>query len=362
VDTKEEETMNVKSPTVVIGTTLGEASDPVVATGAEIARAMGATIHLVHAFEVPTVAVTAAPFAPLVFEAAPGWQQLEPAALTRMDEQIARLRIAGGPLVQHVEQGPPHRVLAAVARRETADLIVVGAADTLAAHVFGSTASRMVRKAQCPLVVVRGALPVPPRKVLLPVDLSPISGEALTRGLALLDCWCGIRAGAGATGTPGAAGARSMGRKGTKVEALHVVVPVGYEGFVPHFDLAGAERASAERLGDFLAAAGSGCSGWQVVRQARFGGPREEILNHVAATRPDLVVMGTHGLSGFERFLLGSVAEAVVRDCRASVLVIPPLAAAVTPAGAKPAMGAPGLRGPRLEEPALAGAGAGASR
>jgi len=309
--------MNAKSPTVVIGTTLGEASDQVVATGAEIARAMGATIHLVHAFEVPTVAVTGAPFSPLVFQAAPGWQELEPVARTRMNDQIERLRLGGaGPLVQHVEQGPAHRVLGEVARREAADLIVVGAADSFAAHLFGSTASRMVRKARCPVVVLRGALPMPPHKVLLPVDLSPISGEVVTRCLALLDRWCG-------------------GRKAITVEALHVVAPAGYEGFVPHFDLDGAKRAGAERLGDFLAAAG--CAGRQVVRRARFGGPREEILNHIAANGPDLVVMGTHGLSGFERFLLGSVAEAVVRACRTSVLVIPPLAAAATSAGAEPA-------------------------
>jgi len=114
--------MNAKSPTVVIGTTLGEASDQVVATGAEIARAMGATIHLVHAFDVPTVAVAGAPFAPLVFEAAPGWRELEPVARTQMDDQIARLRIGGGgTFVQHVKQGPPHRVLAEVAQREAAD-------------------------------------------------------------------------------------------------------------------------------------------------------------------------------------------------------------------------------------------------
>jgi hypothetical protein len=37
--------------------------------------------------------------------------------------------------------------------------------------------------------------------------------------------------------------------------------------------------------------------------------------------------MGTHGLGGFDRFMLGSVAESVVRASRTSVLVMPPLAA-----------------------------------
>lgn len=306
---------------VVIGTTLSKASDRVVATGARIARTMGATLHLVHAFEAPMVAVGGAPFAPLIFEAAPGSQELAQAARARMAEQIARLQIGGDcPVVQHVEQGPAHRVLSEVAQREAADLIVVGAADTLAAHVFGSTATRVLRKARCPVMVLRGALPVPPRKVLLPVDLSPLSGEVVARGLALLDRWRGAGASAGPPGAWGPENAEPS------VEALTVVVPIGFEGFVPHFDLAGTERGGVEQLGEFLSAAG--CAGRQMARVASFGGAREEILHRISATAPDLVIMGTHGLSGFERFVLGSVAEGVARSCRTSVLVIPPLAAA----------------------------------
>jgi nucleotide-binding universal stress UspA family protein len=38
----------------------------------------------------------------------------------------------------------------------------------------------------------------------------------------------------------------------------------------------------------------------------------------------DVVVVGSHGRTGAARALLGSVAEAVVRDSHCSVLVIPP--------------------------------------
>jgi nucleotide-binding universal stress UspA family protein len=41
----------------------------------------------------------------------------------------------------------------------------------------------------------------------------------------------------------------------------------------------------------------------------------------------DLAVLGTHGRSGFDRFLVGSVAATVVRQARCSVLVVPPAAA-----------------------------------
>jgi len=43
------------------------------------------------------------------------------------------------------------------------------------------------------------------------------------------------------------------------------------------------------------------------------GVPHEEILAYIENNDIDLVVMGTHGRSGFNRFLLGSVTEKVIR-------------------------------------------------
>lgn len=304
-----------KPSKVLIGTSLAEASDEVVATGARIAAALGAAIHLVNAFEMPLL-LAGGPFEPVAYEIPPAPRELAAAGRAAMEDQIARLRLANGAaIVRHVEEGPAHRVLSEVARREGADLIVVGAADTLGAHVFGSTASRVVRKARCPVLVLRGELPVPPRQVLIPVDLSPISEEVVRRGLGLLD-----RLGAA---HPGGHRHEEMA-----VEALYVLVPQGYEGFVPHFDLEGAMSTAAGKLGEFISPLVR--DGWQIERCAAFGGAREEILHRIEATHPDLLVMGTHGLSGFERFLLGSVAEGVVRASRTSVLVIPPLAALAT--------------------------------
>lgn len=295
---------------VLIGTSLGEGSDEVVAAGARIAGAIGATIHLAHAFTVP-VMIAGGPFVPVAYAIPPGHDELAEASRRAMEEQIARLRIGNGAgVVRHVAEGPAHRVLGEIAGREQVDLIVVGAVDTLGAHVFGSTASRVVRRARCPVLALRGPLAVPPRRVLMPVDLSPISAEVVGRGLALIDRFTGGHAGAWG---------------GTAVEALYVLEPAVHEGFIPHFDLDGAVRGAAEKLALFLAPQ---CrDGWQIEPWAAYGGAREEILYRIEATHPELLIMGTHGLSGFERFLLGSVAEGVVRACRTSVLVIPPLAA-----------------------------------
>ncbi|HLY99626.1 MAG TPA: universal stress protein [Candidatus Angelobacter sp.] len=52
------------------------------------------------------------------------------------------------------------------------------------------------------------------------------------------------------------------------------------------------------------------------------GETRSSILNTAADWRPDLIVLGSHGRKGIQRFLLGSVAEFVARHAPCSVLVV----------------------------------------
>lgn len=53
---------------------------------------------------------------------------------------------------------------------------------------------------------------------------------------------------------------------------------------------------------------------------------RSGILNIAAEWNPDLIVMGSHGRRGVEKFLLGSVAESVARHAKCSVLIVRGLA------------------------------------
>jgi nucleotide-binding universal stress UspA family protein len=46
----------------------------------------------------------------------------------------------------------------------------------------------------------------------------------------------------------------------------------------------------------------------------------------VEATRADMLVLGTHGRSGFQRLFLGSVAEKVIRSAPCPTLIVPPRA------------------------------------
>jgi universal stress protein A len=54
------------------------------------------------------------------------------------------------------------------------------------------------------------------------------------------------------------------------------------------------------------------------------GNPADEVIAQATVHRADVIVMGTHGRTGLDRLLAGSVAERVVRQAPCSVLTIKP--------------------------------------
>jgi len=87
-----------------------------------------------------------------------------------------------------------------------------------------------------------------------------------------------------------------------------------------------AERQAEQRLREFAAEhAGDVSAGVKVVKAL----PVEGILAAVQETGADLIAMGTHGRSGFNRLMLGSVTERILRASPVPVLTVHPRAAAV---------------------------------
>ncbi len=62
--------------------------------------------------------------------------------------------------------------------------------------------------------------------------------------------------------------------------------------------------------------------GIKVETHVRYGHDAEEILDHAAQPDIELVAMTTHGRSGIKRFLLGSVAEKVLRHSPKPILLV----------------------------------------
>ncbi len=53
------------------------------------------------------------------------------------------------------------------------------------------------------------------------------------------------------------------------------------------------------------------------------GAPAAEIMQCAAANQVQLIIIGTHGRRGVNRFLMGSVAERVLREAPCAVLIVP---------------------------------------
>lgn len=285
---------------IVVGTSLEMASDRVVRTAYEIASRSGADLHIFHAHALP-IAYFAAPSG-LTTVSADLLDSEREVRRQLLEQQLERLGLQdvelGEPII---EAGTAHRMLLETARSVGADLLVVGSAESEGLPLLGSTADRVLRGATCPVWVVDGEPRMPPRKVLAPVDLSPLSEESLRRGLTLLD---------------------EMDDPAPQVESLFVVTRDELEGS-SQFTPGQIRRLAHEELESFLQRVDKdGTRG--INPEVREGDIRAEILRDVEEHPIDLVIVGTHGRSGFERFLLGSVAADIAARARVSVLVIPP--------------------------------------
>ncbi len=75
-------------------------------------------------------------------------------------------------------------------------------------------------------------------------------------------------------------------------------------------------------LTDFLQSMPAASAAIDVAVDVGQAAPR--ILRRASTIPVDLIVMGTHGLSGFERMVLGSVTEKVLRKASCPVLTVPP--------------------------------------
>ncbi len=62
--------------------------------------------------------------------------------------------------------------------------------------------------------------------------------------------------------------------------------------------------------------------GFTVDSHVRYGDEAEEILDHASQKDVDLIAMTTHGRSGVKRFLLGSVAEKIIRHSPKPVFLV----------------------------------------
>jgi len=146
-------------------------------------------------------------------------------------------------------------------------------------------------------------------RILCPLDFTRFSRHALQQAVAL---------------------AREFN---AEIDALHVsavapiaaTVGIGSPIVLEPARLGDADRAALEaELRDFVADVDSEAAPLRTTLLE--GDPVAAVVRRAIAWPADLIVMGTHGRSGFDRLMLGSVAEKVLRRAPCPVLIVPPRA------------------------------------
>ncbi len=193
------------------------------------------------------------------------------------------------------------------------DCVVIGGHGRRGVRRFllGSVAEEVVRLAPCPVLTVREQpLPdgPPPRdfadlsRILVPVDFSEHSRTAL--------------------GT-----AKELAATGTRLELVHVVeIPV-FPNYYDVLNNPGQEYAFPQialKVEETIARFVQDTPGPDVECEITVleGAAANNITDHAAQAGADLIVIATHGLTGFLHLLLGSVTEKVVRSAPCPVLTL----------------------------------------
>jgi nucleotide-binding universal stress UspA family protein len=274
-------------------------ADPVLGPAVQLAAALGAELHAVHAFEVPEGLSWAggggtAGTAPV--DRAAAW---EPRLEERLDRQLAG--IPGGDAAHcRAVEGPAAEVLCRTVAEVEADLLVVGVSrrGRAWAGILGSTASQVIATSDVPVLVVhRPFAPGPPR-VLLTSDLSPAAQEEVSRAIPV---------------------ARQVLGEAAELRCLHVVDldPL----IAPSVADDVLEAIAAARLDRSLGSLDF--APIVVERRVRVGDAAREITLEASEWGAGLLVVGTGGHGGAGARRVGHVAAAAVRGAACNVLVIP---------------------------------------
>jgi len=145
-------------------------------------------------------------------------------------------------------------------------------------------------------------------RILCPVDLSPCSRTALRYASALAR-WYQARV-----------TVVHVFRQAPVVDTA--AASLGGAIYAPPLALADVDReALSRRVAEFVTHTPD--AGTPAVHVCEGVNVREEILREAAALPADLLVLGSHGLTGVKRLVLGSTAENVLRHATTPVLIVP---------------------------------------
>lgn len=282
---------------ILCATDFSSGSQQAMRVAARLANEANAELVLAHCWHVPAV-----DFADFTY---PGTliQQMSDDAARGLELATREVKLLGVKQVSSklMEGSPWYEIVRVAQNDETYDLIVIGTHGRtgLKRILLGSVAEKVVRHSPCSVLAVR---PDSELKTFLhalcPTDFSPSATYALELASEIVP--------------PNGA-----------ITLMHVIeIPVPFSGEMPVLGLEHDLDAWAAKALDESAARLRAKVSANITTQARLGYPGAQTLTKLDEDRTiDLVVMGSHGRTGINRAVLGSVAEKVVRHARCPVLI-----------------------------------------
>jgi len=284
--------------------------------GAEVAASLmltlpwpsGSAVRVVAVAEPTTEVLSAVPMTVGMRIASP---EIDAQIVAHLNDEVARvverLRDAGLQADGAVLRGRPTTILLDEAGQFAADLIVAGSRGhgPIASLVLGSVSAELVDRAPCPVLVARRP---DASRVILATDGSPSAGlaeDVLARWPIFADSSVRVVSVA------------------EVVRPWHTgIAPTMYlqvvEAYAKDLDAATSEYGALARdAAQRLRAAGRTAD-----EKLRVGDAAAEIIEEASTWPADLVVVGSRGLTGISRLILGSVARNVLQGSGASVLVV----------------------------------------
>jgi len=303
-----EENVSVFGGRILLATDGSPEAERALGTAAKLSETLGAELHLVSVEPMPDP--LSWPEARIMSPELRGdmRERAEDAARDTLEGQAEKIRemdveVSG----VHAVAGRPDAEIVRVAEEVGAGLVVLGSRGLgpVRRAVMGSVSLSVVHHSHCSVLVVRegvdGGLP---GRVLLAVEGSKESRAAAEAAAEI----------SASTGS-----------------GLHVVfvIPTAEQLYGPHFYSAEIKQSVREQAEDDVRAFLDEQVGWIEER----GGKVED--THVAVGRPDaeivklaeelpagLTVVGSRGLGGVRRALVGSVSDSVIRHAHGPVLVV----------------------------------------
>lgn len=265
----------------------------------DLAQRCGATVHVIYVLESGRIPIQDGSQFVLNELSGVGEKALETVAERARDAGVETIETAN-------REGAPHDEILSYVEEESIDLVVMGTHGRkgLDRYLLGSVTEKVVRASPVPVLSVKredaSPQPIEYTDVLIPTDGSEGAEVAVDHGVEFA----------------GLVGADVHGLYVTDIRATVPNVDDGSQTAI--LDQLEAEGERATEYVETVANDAGIDARTAVVRGTPYAQIREYVVEHDV----DLIAMGTHGRTGVERYLLGSVAEKVVRTADVPVLTV----------------------------------------